>query len=430
MEPDNQYESETKIIGLILTAGFSSRMGAFKPLLPIGDVTAIEMITSTLKAAGVHNIVGVTGFQRELLSSILTRECIVEAYNQDFEKGMFASIKKGIQEALIRWPKAPSGFFLMLVDSPLVPPEVLRLIAEKHLEKPDSFIVPCFRGKKGHPLFIPLCYAEEILAFEGDGGLKAITNRHEEHLIRLEVNEESVVMDMDTPQGYQEIRDYYKEHRKQIEWKAPVKIDDQLRGKRLFFIRHGEIRQHSEKIFLGQTDITLSERGMMQAEKAAAELIRYKVSTNRIYTSDLARASETAEIIRERFNQNRESDTEMVLFREPKLREMSLGEWDGRFISEIKKQFPDEYQKRGENLLTYKFGNSSENFYDLQYRAVKGLQNILKQEENRSDDVKDILIVTHWGVINVLLSYLHHAELGEEVKKPVPNGGIILMDFT
>ncbi|MEL7654738.1 MAG: histidine phosphatase family protein, partial [Bacillota bacterium] len=84
----------------------------------------------------------------------------------------------------------------------------------------------------------------------------------------------------------------------------------------------------------------------------------------------------------------------------------------------------------GENLLTYKFGNDSENFYDLRYRVLKGFQSIVDQEAAAAQDGKDILIVTHWGVINVLLSSLHHTELKEEVKKPVPNGGIIVMDFT
>ena len=115
---------------------------------------------------------------------------------------------------------------------------------------------------------------------------------------------------------------------------------------------------------------------------------------------------------------------------EPKLREMSLGEWDGKFISEIRERYPKEFEKRGQNLLTYKFGHESENFYDLQYRAKKGLRSILKQEQDADDGARDILIVSHWGVINVLLSSLHHTELGEEVKKPIPNGGVIVMDYS
>jgi broad specificity phosphatase PhoE/CTP:molybdopterin cytidylyltransferase MocA len=456
----DQIEGKNKWIGLILAAGFSSRMGRCKPLLTIGDETAFEWVSHTLKKAGVQKIVGVTGFQRENLSSLFRKEELVEAFNKDFEQGMFTSIKAGIRKALEGQGERPEGFFLMLVDCPLVPPEVLRMIMDKHEKQPDAFIVPCFRGKKGHPLFIPFQYAEEILAYDGDGGLKAITSRYEEKLVRLEAGLESVVLDMDTPEGYEEILAYYHSRVKQAaEGSGRTKADqtgneedydfaEQLKGKRLFFIRHGEIRQHREKIFLGQADIPLSEKGKEQAREAAADLDRYHIQTNRIYTSDLLRAAETAGIIKDYLDQSRQKLKkpfrtphgtpaasegclgEMNLITEQRLREMSLGEWDGKFISEIRERYPEEFEKRGQNLLTYKFGHESENFYDLQYRALKGLRSILKQEQDTDDEAGDILIVSHWGVINVLLSSLHHAELGEEIKKPIPNGGVLVMDYT
>lgn len=416
-------------VGLILAAGYSSRMGTFKPLLPIGDMTAIERVSDTLKKAGIHNVIGVTGFQRERLSSIFASEGILEAYNPDFEQGMFTSVKTGIAKAMAEL--SPEGFFLMLVDCPLVPPEVLERILKKHEENPDAFIVPCFRGKKGHPLFIPVQYAEEILAYEGEGGLKAITNRHEDKLVRLEVGTEGVVLDMDTPEGYREVLECYQKQAEEPD------CEEMLHGKRIFFIRHGEIRQHKEKIFLGQTDIPLSARGREQAAEAAEEIKRYGISANRIYTSDLSRASETAEIIKDSLNQYYRKqelpekairDIEMIKM--PKLREMSLGEWDGRYIGEIREKYPEEYQKRGANLLTYKLGNDSENFYDLQYRAMKGFQNILEQELEAEDNGKDIVIVSHLGIINVILSNLRHTDLEDEIGNRIPNGGVIVIDYS
>ncbi len=416
-------ENDNRFVGLILAAGYSSRMGAFKPLLPIGDMTAIERIAVTFKKAGILNLVGVTGFLRERLSSILAKEEITEAFNQNFERGMFSSIKVGITKALSERtrsagsPETPEGYFLMLVDCPLVPPEVIHLILMQHKEQPDAFIVPCFRGKKGHPLFIPAQYAEEILAYEGDGGMKAITNRYEDRLVRLEVGTEAVVLDMDTPEGYEEVLEYYAK-----QGNDDHRIEEELKGKRLFLIRHGEICQHKEKIFLGQMDVPLSDRGREQAAKAAVELKQYGISTNRIYASDLSRAWESAEIIRDRLN------PQAVLIKEPKLREMSLGDWDGRFISEIRTEYPMEYQKRGEKIPLYKLGNNSENFYDLQYRAMKGLQHILEEERKADNPCDDVVIVAHAGVINVIRSELNHTELDEEIRNYIPNGGIVVIE--
>lgn len=442
-------------VGLILAAGYSSRMGAFKPLLPIGDMSAIEMVSAALKKAGINRIIGVTGYQRELLRPVFAAEGIEEAYNPDFDQGMFTSIQAGIRKALDgistennRYQSAglgssqmPDGFFLMLVDCPLVPDDVLKQLLKKREENPEAFIVPCFRGKKGHPLLIPGRYAEEILAYEGEGGLKAITNRHEDRLIRLEVGTEAVVLDMDTPEGYEEILEYFGNRTDMAGTLDPEAgatepcYEKQLEGKRFFLIRHGEIRQHKEKIFLGQTDVPLSERGREQAEKAAEELIRNGVAVSRIYSSDLSRARETAEIIRERLNKTGKNsghenitDSEIKLIPVQRLREMSLGEWDGCYISEIKERYPEEYQKRGENLLAYKFGNDGENFYDLQYRAMKGFQSILKKEQEAGDDCGDIVIVSHSGVINVILSVLLQNELADQIRNPIPNGSMVLVD--
>lgn len=420
---ENRAADETRIAGLILAAGYSSRMGTFKPLLPIGDMTAIELAASTLKRAGIQNIIAVTGFLRERLCPILTAEKIAEAFNPEFDRGMFSSIKAGINKVLLGCEsgtssqKMPDGFFLMLVDSPLIPPEVIVQMIDQHRAQPDAFIVPCYRGKKGHPLFIPMQYAEEILAYEGPGGLKAITSRYEDRMIRLEVGSETVVLDMDTPEGYEEMLEYYARMEDE-----ECCIEEELNGKRLFLIRHGEIQQHSEKIFLGQTDVPLSARGREQAAAAANALEQYGITPDRIYTSDLSRTRETAEIIRSRVN------PQAVLIKEKRLRELSLGDWDGRFISEIREKYPEEYQKRGEKLLTYKIGVNSENFYDLRYRVMKGFRHILEQEKKVGGLYGDVVIVTHAGVINVILSSLYHTELEEQIHNYIPVGGVIAID--
>ena len=422
-----------KIIGIVLSAGYSSRMGTFKPLLPIGDKTAIEGVLDTLRGAGVETVIGVTGFQRERLSSIFAEKGIREAFNPDFEQGMFTSIRTGVAMALADGTESPEGFFLLPVDCPLVPSEVLVQILKKHREEPDSFIVPCYRGKKGHPLFIPVQYGPEILAHDGEGGLKAVISRHEDRLIRLETGVEAVVLDMDTPEGYQEILEYYRKQTDGSEDADREELIRSLRGKRLFLIRHGETRQHREKIFLGQTDVPLSDRGREQAAEAAEELLSQDISVDRIYASDLSRSSETAEIIRSKLElhrkENAKAGPELQVIPEPRLREMSLGEWDGRFIREVREQYPEEYEKRGTDLLTYKFGNDSENYYDLQYRAMKGFKSILEREQGE-EARRDIVIVSHMGVINVILSNLRLTKLEDEIKNRLPNGSVCKIDYS
>lgn len=383
----------------ILAAGFSSRMGRFKPLLPLNDEPVIERVLRVSKAAGIRQRVVVTGYNREALAPLLEKNGAVEALNPRFEKGMFTSIQTGISAL----PRNLDGFFVLPIDCPLVTKEVLMAL-ELSFE-PDKFSVPCYRGKKGHPILIPSMYREPILQHDGTGGLKAITDKDYDKMKRIEVREEGVVMDMDTPRAYENIK----------EWIAGKdRFEDFTKlaeGRRFFLVRHGQIRQHKEKIFLGQTDVPLSEKGRIQAEKAAEHLSGFSFQTDRIYASDLLRASQTAEILREK------SGIAHVI-EEKGLREMNLGLWDGRFIREIKREFPEEYEKRGQNLMIYKQGRGSENFFDLQYRVIKTLVGIL-----RNDPSPDVIVAAHSGVLRAIANNLEGKDISDSWDK-MENGEI------
>lgn len=106
----------------------------------------------------------------------------------------------------------------------------------------------------------------------------------------------------------------------------------------------------------------------------------------------------------------------------PGLREINLGKWDGQPVSRIKAEFPEEYRRRGEDMFIFKTGNKSENFYDLQYRAVKTLRKILE-----NDDSKEIIIVAHSGVIRALQNNLEGKRVNDEWT-PVPKGGFVVIE--
>lgn len=406
-----------KITAIILSAGYSSRMGKFKPLLDIGGKTSLERIADTLKSAGIEKILVVSGYKREALQPVLKANNLMEVYNIDYDKGMFESVKAGIRAGLTKGNEdLTSGFLLIPVDYPLIPKEAIEMIVEEHRKIPGEFIVPCYKGKKGHPLLIPIAYIDEIMDYSGDRGLKGITSRHEDNMIRVDTNYEAVVLDMDTPTSYEEILKYYKANVEGACQKEE-KIQDRLTNRRLFLIRHGEIQQHREKIFLGQYNPPLSEKGRRQAEEASKILLGHKLSIEKIYSSDLVRATETASIISTILAENIE------IMSEPGLREMSLGQWDGCYISEIKKQQAERYEERGKNLLRFKIDNDSENFYDLRYRAAKSIAKILDEDENQ-----DIVVVTHSGVIKTLMSVLYNLPLDEAVRQTIANGEVKILD--
>ncbi len=386
-----QATVNNRIGAVILAAGYSSRMGAFKPGLHIGDETVISRLVGSFRSAGISDIVVVSGHNRQELLSLINGLEVTESYNEKYPEGMFTSIQAGVQKT----DKALRGFFLIPVDCPLLEAETIDLLVS-NIRDDSSFVVPCYRGKKGHPLYIPMKYRDEILNYDGNGGLKAITDKYDDQMIRIETGRESTVMDMDTPAAYEELKAFYQRGMKS------ESLEELAKGRTFYLVRHGQPQQHKDKIFLGQTDVPLSEIGRKQAEEAKAKL---PGNIHRIYSSDLKRARETAQIICSEV-------TEVKGFRE-----MNLGSWDGRYIEDIRGEFPELYEKRGKNLFSFKTGNKAENFYDLQYRVVKALTDILKK-----DDSREIFIVAHSGVIRCIENNLKGGSVEDAWQKPETGG--------
>ncbi|MGN0702850.1 MAG: histidine phosphatase family protein [Lentihominibacter sp.] len=410
---------------VILAAGLSSRMKDFKPLLHVAGTTAIEGLIESAKAAGITDITVVTGHNREQLAPVLAAWGVREAFNEDYREGMFTSIKTGLAAAAGRGIDSPGrnatvfcsdstetdkdGFLLMPVDCPLISVRVMRMMMDAVSEEAgaSAFAAAAFEGKKGHPLYVPLAAVEEICSYEGPGGLTAITDKHP--LMRVETGEEGCLLDMDTPEGYEDIKAFA------AKGFAREKLELLTARKRIFLVRHGETRQHEEPMFIGQYDVPLSDEGRTQAEVLGREIaaaMKEDVEAEalgmdkfgkepmpaieRIYCSDLSRARETADIICECVNKILPAPVEVKV--DSGLREISLGEWDGQPISQIRREFPEEYRRRGENIFTHKIRKGGgENFYDLQYRVLAAFREIL-----RNDDAKDIIIIAHSGVLRVL----------------------------
>ena len=415
----NRFETQQlgeKYGVIILAAGLSSRMQTFKPLLPVDGQSAIEGLIESAKVAGLNDIIVVTGHNKEALSHIIRNRQVTEAFNPHYEQGMFTSIKAGLSAAkalAAADKKSKQGWLLMPVDCPLISAKAMITLLLEANKNPEAFAVTTFEGKKGHPLYIPGEVIDEICEYQGDRGLKGITDKYQDQMVRVPVDEEGCILDMDTPEGYEDIKAFVaKGFRRE-------KLELLTARKRIILLRHGETKQHEEPIFIGQYDVPLSKEGQEQAHRSATaigELISEDIEAElmgmdkfgrepmpaieRIYCSDLSRARQTAEAVCEKVNRQLAmcgAGQQISVTDVAGLREMNLGEWDGQPIRKIREQWPEEYERRGRDKFVFKTGNTMENFYDMQYRVMATLREIL-----RNDDAKNIIIVTHRGVIRAL----------------------------
>lgn len=481
----NSGEMAGRVGAIVLAAGFSTRMGEFKPLLEIGGRIALWRLLDSIAAAGISEIIVVTGHRHEMVSASahdwyhaessnggMPRQLRVRTvYNADYKQGMFSSVRAGISalcraeavlsekerscgsaseftgsepapgfsergsdsESRIELPQNGSvrslkAALLFPVDVPMVPAAAIQTVISAWEKSVHSMAVACFNGKKGHPLLIPACNWGEILAHDGSGGLKAIRERHRDRLMMVETGVEGVILDMDTPAEYQEIQRFSEGV------VFDLRAESGFTG-RVVLVRHGETRRHSGKIFLGQADVPLSREGCGQSVAIAEELKQMGLSVSRIYSSDLSRTMQTAEIIANYFKgrqQVRRISLSQVmqkpgpggafhLIQAEGLREICLGEWDGCLMDEIKAKHPEEFKQRGREILCFK-PPGGEDFYDMRRRVINTLRVILSVE--KSDDV---LIVSHAGPIRALVGAFRHLTDEEAWALSVPRGRAIIL---
>jgi len=159
---------------------------------------------------------------------------------------------------------------------------------------------------------------------------------------------------------------------------------------KLFLIRHGETDWNRQDRWLGQMDIPLNDLGRLQAHRTAERLANEPIAA--IYSSDLIRAVQTAEMIAERFG------LEVILLKE--LREMDFGRWEGKTEKEISGLFPEEYALH--RTASWEFRpTGGESRRELYARVIRKVAELLEKHAEET-----IAIITHGGPCRMLLNYI------------------------
>lgn len=158
----------------------------------------------------------------------------------------------------------------------------------------------------------------------------------------------------------------------------------------LYLIRHGETDWNLNGRWQGHVDIPLNEVGYTQAELVAQRLRHERVHIDFLYSSDLARAYQTAWAIGEAINK----PAELL----PALREIDLGTWGGLTRDEIKQRYPVEFTLLDQGQDVPRGG--AETLAALRKRVVEVIEALIGQHHG-----EQLMFVTHGGPIRMLLAH-------------------------
>ncbi len=181
---------------------------------------------------------------------------------------------------------------------------------------------------------------------------------------------------------------------------------------RFILIRHGESEGNHKQMFLGHTDLDLTELGHRQAQ-ATAELLK-DIQIDAIYASDLKRAWQTAEHIAEKHGLSIIADTQ--------LREVYAGLWEGMPYAEINSRYPKEF-KYWRTDLGKAFCVGGESVKDVYVRVKAEILRLSEMYEG-----KTVCVATHATPVRVLRTDALELELDNAKPVGPANASVTVID--
>ena len=170
-------------------------MGQCKQLLPLGERTALACGIEALLVAGLDDIVVVVGPHGAAVAEEARRYPVRVTLNPAADSDMAASLRVG----LAALAPATTHVVVALCDHPLVAPATVAALLEEQRAHPAAVIIPTCVGRKGHPVLLPRRLLEEL---RHRPTLRDLLQSHAAAVRTIEVTDEAVVLDMDTPEDY------------------------------------------------------------------------------------------------------------------------------------------------------------------------------------------------------------------------------------
>ncbi len=199
------------ISAIILAAGSSQRMGkANKLLLPFRETTILEQVITNVLAAQPYEVIVVLGHEAERVKEHLSASLHIGHFdrisfvkNEHFASGMTSSIQAGIRTAAAD----TQGYMICLSDLPFIEPEeYLRIMVGfrlNYVRDQSCIVLPVYEQRRGNPVIFSSFYQSHLLGHDEPEGCRGIVRAYADHLVKVEMETEHVLRDLDTPEAYE-----------------------------------------------------------------------------------------------------------------------------------------------------------------------------------------------------------------------------------
>ena len=212
-----------QVAGILLAAGESSRFGQPKQLLDWLGEPFVHAIARTALETGLAPVVIVTGSNAERVEEAVRDLPVKIVRNEEWKEGQASSIRAGIFSLTqpppspsphgdLRRDNSPQSFgccervgacIFLLADQPQITTSILRALVEKHAEGLPAILAPMVQDQRANPVLFDQMTFKDLAGLKGDVGGRAIFHKH--RVEYLPWHDESLLLDVDTPEQYQKL---------------------------------------------------------------------------------------------------------------------------------------------------------------------------------------------------------------------------------
>ena len=194
---------KTRIAGVLLAAGTSSRMGKNKLFLELGGVSVLRRAARTAIAAGLDPLLVVLGHESERARAELEGLACMPVLNPDYASGMNTSLRAGIQAV----PPEASAAMVLLADMPFVTPEMVRQVAARWSGEPLA--VSLYGDVVAPPILYSCALFPELLEMTAEDCRKRVVKRHRAEALEL-AWPPMALADLDVPEDLDRVRSEFE----------------------------------------------------------------------------------------------------------------------------------------------------------------------------------------------------------------------------
>ncbi len=187
--------------GILLAAGAAKRMGQPKLLLPWHGEPLVRLVARRALLAGLNPVVVVTGAYPEAIETALAGLPVRFCHNSAWESGQSSSVRAGL-DCL---SEETGGALFLLGDQPFISTALIDALLSAHALSRTEILAPYVGKRRANPVLFDRCVFTDLRQLHGDTGGRSLFARYPPAV--LPWPDEKILLDVDTPQDYQNLLD-------------------------------------------------------------------------------------------------------------------------------------------------------------------------------------------------------------------------------